>query len=189
MKTRKEQTLRKTIPRNEVPALLRAMAGGMENGALALSDVSVPMDEISGFRVSFILDERKHPGSLVLKATLTRKSCPPAGENDDSAWDTRPPGAKKVKYKKLKKSMDKNFRRLWNSVKKGNPPDPGMVGKFCAECELMTAYPGKGDRLYEEFLTSVGSLRVAAYHMDLDGALAAMEAIREQKNRCHRKYR
>ncbi len=190
-----ENATEKLLTPAQAAQLLRELANNLEQGNLEFGQVAVELDDFfkvkqsvrtKSDRVCFKLklkyEKRLYPAGHVAKGIH------PLLESDQDDEDEAPEG-RRIGYKPLKKSMGRAFKDLLRSLALGADPDLDKVKAFCAQCYLMTSFPGKGDEHYGSFRSLTDRLLAAAQNADQKEALAAAMAMEEMKKACHARHK
>ena len=91
----------------------------------------------------------------------------------------------KPEYKVLKKRIEKTFKAIGDRLKNSSFPSNLETELFCRNAELMTTYPGFGDKMYPAFLQLVSEFEEAFHQEDIQKCLAKYDEIKAMKRACH----
>ncbi|BFR49528.1 GAK system XXXCH domain-containing protein [Nitratidesulfovibrio sp. HK-II] len=169
-----------SITRQELPAVLRRIAGALERDGAAEAPaggeiggetdplLAAGLGEFRKFKLN-----AKHAFDhmeVVLKVKTPDASAFGPDAAGAAATDDGPGGARasrlphlsgRPSYKSLKKRMRSSFKALRQAVQAGTMPHPEAAASFLADSLLMVEYPGYGDEHYAAYRTATEALRAA----------------------------
>lgn len=179
----KELKFEKVVPSQNAADFLRALSQMIENGN---------MDELKKFDLASTdfkkmkIELKREGDQLHLKAKVkTAVACTTCGEMTCEEEE----GDGKLKYKTLKKRMDKCFKSMGDTLKKGLMPEKSEVSTFVADSELMVGYTGHGDEHYDQYAKLCVQLNVASENGDLVAMQEKYAEIKAMKKLCHDQYK
>jgi XXXCH domain-containing protein len=187
--------LKRRLHARALPGLLRALADALEGKAPAAD-----WAELSGLPLQFhALDlEIRAEGQqaeLNLKAEPNLKigpgeavAAPAHGAKQDS-------GAKREKYRQLKKGMQADFKALERAVGEGRLPSGEVVDSFLSRAEIMAGSAPGGSppeaelaRAGTVFLEDALALRTAWARNDISALGEVLGRLSRRKSACHAQF-
>ncbi len=179
----RETKLEELLPKDGLAVFFGELAARLtgpsgENAEKAAGD-------LAGF--SKVKIELKREGDKVeikLKVRWDESKAEQAGETDSRAT-----GSRKVKYKTLKKRMEKTFGAISEDLKKDLMPSEETVGDFLRDARQMVTYPGKGDLYYDDFTKACAAFREAFQKGDVAMVRAEFETLDRLKDESHDRFK
>ena len=168
--------IQKYLDDKELALFFRDLADGLENGG---KDELACVEDFRKIKIGI----KKEFGRMNLKVRVKpADGCEDAADGDEGETPSKP------KYSHLKKRMKSSFRLLRKTIADGQVPPAEAVDSFLADSRLMLTYPGCGDEYYASYAEACGKFDAAFRSGDLARMQEAVDALTEEKNRCHAKY-
>lgn len=183
----KEVKFEKVLSSKEAADFLRALAQEIESGSKdQLKEFDLEFDDLKKLKI-----EIKRSGEqlhLKGKAKLNQADEveTPA---EAAAGEGKAKAEKPLKYKTLKKRMEKSFKAISASLAKDALPAKDAVDSFVADSERMVSYPGFGDEYYEEYSKVCVQFNVAFENSDLTALKEKCAELAAVKKLCHDRYK
>ncbi len=185
----KKQKYKQAVPFKELPRHLKLLADMIENRRLPILNNIVQIDDISSFKIS--LKYKKYDD--VVKTKIIIEPVGEAFKEDIYEYKTIFLDNRIIKskpsYKKLKQSMDNNFKHIQNYLDSKTMPTMKIITDFYKECQLMTLYSKKGDEYYEDFLETANDLYESVKKEKIKDAIKAFKKLDYIQKECHRLYK
>ncbi len=185
----RKKKYKQVLPFKELPRHLKLLADMIEKRKLPILDSIVKIDDISSFKLS--LKYRKYEDIVKTKIIIE-----PTGDSikeDVYEYKTIFMDNRIIKskpsYKKLKKSMDNNFKHIKNSIEFKRIPSIKIATDFYKECELMTLYTKNGEDYYEDFLDTAKDLYDSIKNEKIQDAVKSLKKLDYIQNECHKLYK
>jgi len=112
-----------------------------------------------------------------------------ASQEAEEPKKEKKPAKSKSSYKSLKKKMGKDFKSIKKALAEDKLPAAEDIAAFAANCEAMTAFPGKGDEHYADFMHHVEDMKNAAEKGDAQALARAVAELGAMKKSCHSDYK
>lgn len=197
------------VPEDQGAVVLRAVADGLESGAMEFEGQQVPLEGFTSLGLSLKRSDEGLGVKLKIKfpapeETLDESEGEGDSEGDDdnddddndeddddedeSASGKPPPGKKLPRYSSLKKWMEKEFKAIMAELVQGRLPDTGLAASFVEDSRSMVLYPGKGDEYYPVYTAAVDAFEQAMFQGSLENVAAAVADLQAIKEACHDKY-
>lgn len=169
-----ESKIARFMEKQELVSFFRDVADALEKGG------KPGLEALEDFR-KLKIGVKNEFGQLELKMKIK-----PEKQEAAAADASGQPGL--PKYKTLKKRMKSSFKMIFTMLHDGAMPPEQAVESFLSDSDLMVRYAGYGDEYYEDYTKACESFRKAYEAGDVQTLVAAVDALAEQKGRCHAKY-
>lgn len=100
-------------------------------------------------------------------------------------------GGRKIKYKTLKKRMEKTWDAILDSAEAGQLPPKAATESFLKDSALMVSFTGKdkGPEFYEDYIQAFGAFQEAYEAGDMPRILETVQVLEKLKKACHAEYK
>lgn len=167
--------------------LLRELANGLE-GLPAEGEPRFSLDSAALSKCKISLKKESSGYELKIKVKHLDMADPP--EDADKPEKTEPvEDDEPSDYKKIKKQMGKQFKRIIENLLIGVLPDDDVVHSFLNDSRRMTAFPQYGQEYYPVFETACDQFREAFEKRDPEACKNAYQALSRIKKECHERYK
>jgi len=110
----------------------------------------------------------------------------------EKAQETAPAaGGKKIKYKHLKKRMDKTWDAILKSAENNQVPPKAATMSFLEDSALMVTYSehDKGPEYYDDYIMAYKEFQQAYEQADMPRILETVQVLERLKKDCHAEYK
>jgi XXXCH domain-containing protein len=100
-------------------------------------------------------------------------------------------GGKKIKYKHLKKRMDKTWDAIMDSAEAGQMPPRAATLSFLQDSALMVTYTekDKGPEYYDDYIQAYKEFQEAYEAGDMPRIVETVQVLEKLKKECHAEYK
>jgi XXXCH domain-containing protein len=176
-----ESKTQDVLPLEELPGFFKDLAKRLEQARANQEHESENnLSNFSKIRIRIKRDENRADVKMKVKWDL-----PERAEEEPSSEGA----PKKIKYKTLKKRMDKSFKTIWKSLEEGVIPQIEIVQSYLEDAAHMATYPDKGTPFYDNFEKACSDFSEAIKNDDIKLAIKAYEAMKALKEACHDRYK
>lgn len=187
-----EKKFKRTLPRREAAACLRAMADVLEGKCDHLpqmpADIPLPVTKLE-------IKGKARGSGWVFKAKLTSDELSEGGTLRRAEQGDSPPtlsaSGPPADYKSLKRSVKTSFNAIGNAIKNQTRPAPGVMSAFLAEAEEMLTFTGNayGEPHYASFRQACRELGEAYEADNWEALRSRYAALVQMKKDCHKIYK
>jgi XXXCH domain-containing protein len=187
-----EKKFKRTLPRREATAFLRAMADVLEGKCdhlpHMLADIPLPVTKLE-------IKGKARENGWVFKAKLKSEAPFEGGTVRRSGQQDSPStlsaSGLPAGYKSLKRSVKTSFNAIGNAIKNQTRPAPGVMSAFLAGAEEMLTFRGNayGEPHYASFRQACRELGEAYEADNWEALRSRYAALVQMKKDCHKIYK
>ena len=187
MATQKRQL--KSLSSAETATLLREIADSLEGKNSGIAPASLYPVVCCQFKYLGIEIKKKDDTHFQFKirSKAPNRSAEPSHSGAEFCEKTKQD--EKPKYKKLKKQMKNEFRKIHESLSLNTFPDGDLIDSFIKNSNIMISFKNHGDTYYKPYQSACRRFFAAIEAQDLLEAKAAYRELNQIKADCHRKFK
>jgi len=192
----------KSVSQKETADFLREVADSLEKGE-TVSNSLAPL-EFKNLKSLEIEIKQKEPELFNIKIRSKTISTPGEDQLLKKNQSAESPGLNpepdreerlekfdkgKLKYKKLKKIMEEQFKQIHDILAMNQSPDTQLMLSFFQNSNLMVSFKDRGEIHYEPYISALERFKTAVSTNDLLSCKVIYKELNQIKIDCHKEYK